>query len=234
MILTLSNASPLNSLYLARDGRVQFKVETKIASSSKTSTRISKVSCAGLRPKVAGTGDCDSEIVGPKDVFTHMADIEYNAQLSPVLRYQGRDINTEDYFRRETWGECGRHRIFTGPDGREYRWLMSTCTPELIVNDKAKTLAARFNRPDRGSATKSQQASLKIFPPGEFMVETILVTLLYIEMEQVRHRKRMVHTSVFKRHLLESGISKPRSMARKNLELKSRQLNATMRLCSSL
>ncbi|KAF9463414.1 hypothetical protein BDZ94DRAFT_1258736 [Collybia nuda] len=52
---------------------------------------------------------------------------------------------------------------------------------QLIVNDDSKTPVAEFHRGSLGIIGKARPASLEIFEAGEHMIETILVTFIYIE-----------------------------------------------------
>jgi hypothetical protein len=52
---------------------------------------------------------------------------------------------------------------------------------QLFLNDPSETPVATFHCKQRGFFTQKRPASVEIFPPGEHMVELILVTLLYAE-----------------------------------------------------
>ncbi|KAJ3502817.1 hypothetical protein NLJ89_g8718 [Agrocybe chaxingu] len=100
---------------------------------------------------------------------------------------------TSEFFRKEGWGWYGSNRIFTGSDGKEYRWKMGSSVSELFLHDTAKDttkhdskthvplLVARFHDPQVSMYQKRRPASLEIFPVGEHMVELILITFIYIE-----------------------------------------------------
>jgi len=87
------------------------------------------------------------------------------------------------------------HRVFTGPDGREYKWLLNAAGPEvnciiyvvlllslrryqLRLNNGSKTVVARYHS---DTFRKSRGAYLDISPAGERIVDMILVTFIYIE-----------------------------------------------------
>jgi hypothetical protein len=51
----------------------------------------------------------------------------------------------------------------------------------MVVNNEEKTTVARFRRKNRGIVGATCTAALEITSTGEHMVETILVTFIYIE-----------------------------------------------------
>ncbi|KAJ4471132.1 hypothetical protein C8J55DRAFT_435669 [Lentinula edodes] len=73
-----------------------------------------------------------------------------------------------------------RHRIFTGPDGKEYKWVLGFYTPELILNDGSNTPVARFHR-RKFILWNTPPGYLEILPSGVDMIDTILITFIYIE-----------------------------------------------------
>ncbi|KAJ4471083.1 hypothetical protein C8J55DRAFT_551271 [Lentinula edodes] len=88
-------------------------------------------------------------------------------------------IPVKDLFRKEGWGFWGRHRVFTGEDGQEYRWNLGRTHPQLVLNDASKMLVATFHQERLFS--KNNTARLEIFPPGQHMIDEIFVTFTYIE-----------------------------------------------------
>jgi hypothetical protein len=52
---------------------------------------------------------------------------------------------------------------------------------QLVVNNEEKPTVARFSRKNLGIVGAALPAALEITPAGEHMVETILVTFIYIE-----------------------------------------------------
>jgi hypothetical protein len=57
----------------------------------------------------------------------------------------------------------------------------SLTLPQLILNDGSNTPVAQFHRKNLGIVGKAQSAHLEIFPAGEGILDTILVTFIYIE-----------------------------------------------------
>ncbi|RDB19297.1 hypothetical protein Hypma_013597 [Hypsizygus marmoreus] len=124
------------------------------------------------------------EEVDMRDRFALLAQIEHKTVTSSIMRFGGDEVETKTYFKKKGWGWYGRNRVFTAPDGREYKWLLKMFTSELILYDpheKTKTHVAKFHPRSLGIIRKAHPAYLEIFPAGEHMVETILITFIYIE-----------------------------------------------------
>ncbi|GLB35659.1 hypothetical protein LshimejAT787_0212240 [Lyophyllum shimeji] len=177
MHLYLSTPSPLNATFTNEDGQVMYKVDTPMAVGTRTST----ISCVVPNDIPQQQSDSSAAEESMKDRFAHLAQVEHNVVGSSVLRFGGKEILTKEYFRKEGWGAYGRHRVFTASDGREYKWLLQTFTPKLIVNDESKGVVAKFHRRNLGIIGKPRPRSLEIFPAGEHMVQEILVTFVYVE-----------------------------------------------------
>ncbi|RDB19298.1 hypothetical protein Hypma_013596 [Hypsizygus marmoreus] len=124
------------------------------------------------------------EEVDMRDRFALLAQVEHKPVASSIMRFGGEEVETKAYFRKKGWGWYGRNRVFRAPDGREYEWLLNMFTPELILYDphtKTKTCVAKFHSRSFGIIGKAHPAYLEIFPAGEDMVDTILVTFICIE-----------------------------------------------------
>jgi hypothetical protein len=52
---------------------------------------------------------------------------------------------------------------------------------QLFLNDPSMTPVATFHRKHRGIFSDKRPASLEVFPPGEHMVDLILITFIYME-----------------------------------------------------
>ncbi|KAG5642050.1 hypothetical protein DXG03_003749 [Asterophora parasitica] len=168
MHLYLSTRHHLNSIYSNEEGQALYKVETPSGIASRTS------SISYVVPNEGG----DKSMV---DRYAHLAQVDHNAVASSVLRFGGIQYETKDYFRKEGWGAQGRNRIFTGPDGREYKWVLQSYDCNLFTNDDAKTPIAAYHQKTYGFFSKAHPASLEIFPGGEHMIKEILITFVYIE-----------------------------------------------------
>ncbi|KAK7436906.1 hypothetical protein VKT23_018926 [Stygiomarasmius scandens] len=118
------------------------------------------------------------------DHFVYIAQIDWKRVKSSRLRFgDGKEVLAKEFFRKETWGPYGRHRVFRASDGIEYKWIMGSYTPKLVKNNSAKTPVAKFHRRNFGFWSKSKKSPpyLEIFPEGEHMVDEIFSTFIYIE-----------------------------------------------------
>ncbi|KAF5387170.1 hypothetical protein D9615_002093 [Tricholomella constricta] len=184
MHLYLSTRSPLNSVFSTAEGQALYKVETPMAAGTRTST----ISC--IVPNDIPQHH-SAHTVSMQNRFGHLAQVEHNVISSSILRFGGNEFATKDYFRKVGWGPLcrarfeklwvDRHRVFTGPDGREYKWELLSYNSQLVTNDDKKTLVARFHRASLGIIGKARPASFEISPTGEHMVQDILITFIYIE-----------------------------------------------------
>ncbi|KAE9405830.1 hypothetical protein BT96DRAFT_988075 [Gymnopus androsaceus JB14] len=118
--------------------------------------------------------------------FTYLAQIDWRVFKSSKIRfgegqysYAGREVHVKDLFKKQGWGWWGRHRVFTGEDGNEYRWRLGRTRPELTLNDALKTPIATFH--NQRLFSRQGCAYLEIFPQGQHMVDEIFVTFIYIE-----------------------------------------------------
>jgi len=180
----LSTSSPINSAFTNEDGQAIYKVETPLLKLPWV-TSISRVI-----PNDLPQEDADPDM---RDNYTFMAQIEFHDISPSKITLVGSEFTAKSYFRKEGWGIYGRHRAFTGPDGLEYKWLLKATVPELILNDGSETTVAKFHKKS-GIAGGSQPACLEIFPIGEHMVDTILVTFIYVEKKR-RNRERALRSS---------------------------------------
>ncbi|KAF9463415.1 hypothetical protein BDZ94DRAFT_1258739 [Collybia nuda] len=104
MHLYLSKHSPLDSAFATDDGQVMFKVDTEPI---KAGTRTSYISCAISNdiPRRAVIGE---DIVDTRERFGSLGQIEFNTVASSVIRFQGAQVETKEYFRKDSWGPYGR------------------------------------------------------------------------------------------------------------------------------
>ncbi|KAF9463420.1 hypothetical protein BDZ94DRAFT_1258757 [Collybia nuda] len=175
MNLHLSDRSPINATYFNDDGQAIYKVETPIRLGTRTST-ITRVI-----PNDATPNDGDGDEVDMRDRFGFLAQIEHKPFSSSVIKFGGIETEVKHYFRKEGWSWYGRDRVFTGPDGKEYRWLLQSWSSKLVLNDAARTRVAKFRTKSYGIIGKAHPARLEIQPIGEAIMDTILVTFIHIE-----------------------------------------------------
>ncbi|TEB19951.1 hypothetical protein FA13DRAFT_1645685 [Coprinellus micaceus] len=172
MQLVLSTGDPYNAVYTTTEGRVLYKVVSR--SRKLPPRRWSTVDKAV--PAKSSTGD-------KQDHFKRIGEVEFHTILSSVITFRGVTQDVDTYFRKGSSTlplTLGSHRIFVGPDGKEYRWKLAHTKPVLYRHsDKARV--AKFLPQDTTVASNSRRAMLEIYSAGEHMVDTIVVTLAYIE-----------------------------------------------------
>ncbi|KAF9269827.1 hypothetical protein L218DRAFT_953462, partial [Marasmius fiardii PR-910] len=105
------------------------------------------------------------------DNFIYLAQIDWHVLASSKLRLgDGLEVSARNFFRKEDWGPYTKHRVFTGKDGKEYKWLLKSFHSELITNNENKTIVAKFTQKILFGKNKSP-GFLEIFPPGEHMID---------------------------------------------------------------
>ncbi|KAH9483471.1 hypothetical protein JR316_0002939 [Psilocybe cubensis] len=133
--------------------------------------------------------------------FRKVAEIEFHAISSTIIRHGGGERKTCDFFKKEGWAWYGGNRIFTGPDQKQYMWKMGSSISELFLLDtdiseehgKAHVpfLVARYHCPRHSVPSHEKEPPcLEIFKAGEHMTELILITFIYIE-EMRRQRQKL-------------------------------------------
>jgi len=185
MKLYLSTSSPLNSVFTNEDGQAIYKVKIPMFKLPLV-TSISRVI-----PNDLPQEDADPDM---RDNYTFMAQIDFHVISPSKIKLAGSEFTSKNYFRKEGWGIYGRHRAFTGPDNRQYKWLLKATVPKLILNDGSKSTVAKFHHKKLGIVGGSRPACLEIFPIGEHMVDTILVTFIYVEKKR-KDRERALRSS---------------------------------------
>ncbi|KAJ2934614.1 hypothetical protein H1R20_g2496, partial [Candolleomyces eurysporus] len=94
-------------------------------------------------------------------------------------------ITTKEFYKKEGFALFyGRDRVWTGPDGRQYRWKQSSVKPELYLNDGTETMVAKYHREHSGflGLHEACPASLEIFgPTTPELIDWILITFIHLE-----------------------------------------------------
>ncbi|KAG5637027.1 hypothetical protein H0H81_006062 [Sphagnurus paluster] len=169
MYLYLSGPHAFNTTFHDTYGQAIYKVRT----SSKMFGRTTTV-CRILRNEIL----CDYSM---RDIFGHLAQIEWKSFRSSVLRFRGCEMATRSFFKRHSWGLRGSDRLFAAPDGCKYRWCLDTAAPELRAHDEKQTLVARFHPGGNNCFFSAKSPFLEILPAGEHIADLILVSFVYIE-----------------------------------------------------
>ncbi|KAK0451407.1 uncharacterized protein EV420DRAFT_1311985 [Desarmillaria tabescens] len=194
----------LNNTYTNESGQAIYKVSTPHKFSGRVTT-ISRIvpsdyepprvedttsyELGSLRKCTPARSDSDGSSIGRepevdfRDRFAPLGYIDWKVFASSVMRYKGEEVKATTYLKKQGWGSYGRNRVFKGPDGKEYKWILGSSIPELILNDGSKTLIARFHTRKLGvfSPANARPAYLEILPDGEHMVDVIFFTFIYIE-----------------------------------------------------
>ncbi|KAJ7137280.1 hypothetical protein C8R46DRAFT_922450 [Mycena filopes] len=177
MQLTLSTFKPINATYTDTESGVdKYKVHTEISVIHGTTTTISR-RIDGDIPRRDG----NEETAAHAERFGQLAHMSWRVVGSTVIHFGGREIEAKDFFRKGSPGLFGhpREQVFTGQDGKEYKWTPQVVTTTLNCNDGVATLVAVYHAKDLLHA--KERAWLEIFPPFEHMADEIVVTLAYME-----------------------------------------------------
>ncbi|KAH6901919.1 hypothetical protein BKA70DRAFT_1307764 [Coprinopsis sp. MPI-PUGE-AT-0042] len=125
-----------------------------------------------------------------------IASIRLRAFHSDELTINGITMKDKNFFTKKSGSILyGSDRVWTGPDGQEYRWVMRSSKPELYRNDSSETLVAKFHREHSGWGFRDKaQASLDIFPTPPFglsegLLDMIVVTFVYMETKRADMEK---------------------------------------------
>ncbi|KAF8652784.1 hypothetical protein AX16_004176 [Volvariella volvacea WC 439] len=185
MKLLLSKSSHLSADYTNEAGELLYRAR-KNSQLWTTTTNISK-----RIPPTAPHLSSGSRRVGEgkrtrvhdqvQDQFAHLAQVYFRQYGSDKIVMGGQKFYVSSFFRKEglSWG--GRDRIFTGPDGKEYRWILGYWEPKLVLNDRSKAVVAVFHKEVFGFFHNPENVYLEIMPNGEHMIDLILITFIYIE-----------------------------------------------------
>ncbi|TFK20909.1 hypothetical protein FA15DRAFT_707698 [Coprinopsis marcescibilis] len=177
MRLILDGPSPLYSTYFTEDGAPIYEIELHAgAGFLDRKTRIHKMHVE--------SGN-----------FLPFAEFELHSFNQDRLRMGTIfDVSADEMFRCEPGIYfSGDDRIFLGPDNREYRWIATSRKVDLVVNDDTGTLVAKFHHKHHEIFSFIQEpcpASFEIFPPGEHMIDLIMLTFIYAEIKRQHYRER--------------------------------------------
>ncbi|KAJ7582043.1 hypothetical protein C8J56DRAFT_793156, partial [Mycena floridula] len=167
------------SRYRYNSGRVIYRVHTPHKLGARTSTITRAIDDTAEPSEIIS----DQEMIPDTGIrqgrFGHLAQIDWKIIKFAKIRYGGIEYDTKQFFRKVKFGWYGRHRAFTAPDGKNYRWILGARVPTLVTDDKSETLIATFHR--KRWLFGKRQAYLEIFPEGMHLADVILVTFIYIE-----------------------------------------------------
>ncbi|KIK42580.1 hypothetical protein CY34DRAFT_804828 [Suillus luteus UH-Slu-Lm8-n1] len=107
-----------------------------------------------------------------------IAEIEWHSWSSSKLRFNGTEVEAEKFI--TFGGYLNQKFVFTGPDGRSYRWDQHH-NLVLSRNEEVRTEVARYHRATLGIIGKKRKATLEVSPEVAHMMDTIIITFIYIE-----------------------------------------------------
>ncbi|KAG1754297.1 hypothetical protein EDB19DRAFT_1844116 [Suillus lakei] len=162
---TLSTENVRNTVITDEQGQVIYKTDTPFKFGGRTTT-IQKI-----KPN-----DDQSHM---RDHFDVMGEIEWHKIASSKFRFRGTEVETKAFIPRK--GLLGRKRIFTGPDGRPYRWDLQFKVVVLSRDDGSRTEVARFHRATLGIIGKKRKATLEVSPEVAHMMDSVIMTFIYVE-----------------------------------------------------
>ncbi|KAG1718611.1 hypothetical protein EDD22DRAFT_983527 [Suillus occidentalis] len=107
-----------------------------------------------------------------------IAEIEWNSWSSSLFRFNGTEVEAENFI--SMGGYINKKFVFTGPDGRSYRWDLQH---KLVLsrNETLRTEVARYHRATLGIIGRKREATLEVSPGVVHMMDTIIITFIYVE-----------------------------------------------------
>jgi len=177
MQFTLSNSVPLNTVFTDEDGLPMYKVQTPFKLLGEKKTTISRMT------HVESIGSSNGKKAGKNgEHYTQLAVIEWKNDVSESLfKFREKETTVGEYFQAYKQGWRGKDRVFSGPDGQDYRWRMSSSNAELTQQHPERSPMARYEPEQLSVLGKTRKATLEIYPEGEHMVDAIVVSFVYIE-----------------------------------------------------
>ncbi|KAG2363701.1 hypothetical protein BDR07DRAFT_1403628 [Suillus spraguei] len=169
--LTLSSERVRNTVITDEQGQILYKTDTPF--------------------RLFGTDTTTIHRIKPNDDPYHMRDqFEWHDFISSKFPTGGTEIETKQFIPRK--GLLGRKRVFTGPDGRPYRWDLKFKVVILSRDDGSRMEVARFHRATLGIIGKKRKAMLEVSPEMAHMMDTVIMTFVYVE--QLRRDKEKRRT----------------------------------------
>ncbi|TFK63745.1 hypothetical protein BDN72DRAFT_775555, partial [Pluteus cervinus] len=127
------------------------------------------------------------------DRYAHLGQVEFHMIESSVIHYGGEEWKTSQHFTKEgkvwRWSVLGRDRKFTGPDGKEYVWILGLANCKLVLNDEEQSVVARLHVERQGILHRPSSAKFEITELGTAIQDVIFMTFVYIEKIRVDMEK---------------------------------------------
>ncbi|OJA17550.1 hypothetical protein AZE42_11710 [Rhizopogon vesiculosus] len=163
---TLSSERVRNTVITNEQGQIIYKTDTPFRFGTRTTT-IYKI-----KPN-ADQSDMH-------DQFDVIGEIEWHTFTSSRFRFSGTEVAAKEFI--PSRGFTGRKRVFTGPDGRSYRWDLNFRVVVLSRNNESQTKLARSHRTTLGIIGKKRKATLEVSPEvAHSMMDTVIMTFIYVE-----------------------------------------------------
>ncbi|KAH6901920.1 hypothetical protein BKA70DRAFT_1568111 [Coprinopsis sp. MPI-PUGE-AT-0042] len=170
-----SKSRPWDTVYYTQDGQPLYRARRRDLSTTYGNDTL-KLS------KIAPSSQHDHK---------EIASIRLRAQ-SDAITINGVTVSDKDFFTKKagsTLYGC-LDRVWNGPDGQEYRWVIRGSKPELYRNDASETLVAKFHREHSSWFRNKTPASIEIFldPTNGLSVELldmIVMTFIYVDIKRV-------------------------------------------------
>ncbi|KAG2058665.1 hypothetical protein BDR06DRAFT_949902 [Suillus hirtellus] len=165
ILLTLSTEHVRNTVITNEQGQAIYKTDTPFRLGTRTTT-IQKIKPNDNRDHMY-------------DQFDVLGEIEWHTFVSSKFRSHGTEVKADVFIPKR--GFWGRKRVFTGPDGRPYRWDLKSSVVVLSRDDKPRTEVARFHRATLGIIGRKRKATLEVSPEVAHMMDTVITTFIYVE-----------------------------------------------------
>ncbi|KAF8914821.1 hypothetical protein CPB85DRAFT_1412059 [Mucidula mucida] len=187
MNLYLSTSdTAINTLYTSSDGTVLYKTHTPTKLSGKTTTTISRAVPSDIPMR---EGESALEQIGEQR-FALLAQIDWRLISPTIIRFGGKEVEASSYLLKDGagWGWYTKNRVFTGPDGKEYKWIlhndskaMKLIRKQLVTNDASQRPIAVYHRKHHGYFHPKREAFLEVLPQAEHMLDIVLITYVFVE-----------------------------------------------------
>ncbi|KAG1778517.1 hypothetical protein EV702DRAFT_1093804 [Suillus placidus] len=164
--LTLSTERVRNTVITNEQGQIIYKTYTPFRLVGSRTTTIQKIKPSDGQHHM-------------QDQFDVLGEIEWHAFTSSKFRFRGTEVETKAFIPKR--GLLGRKRVFTGPDGRPYRWDLKSKVVVLSRDDESRNEVARFHRATLGIIGRKKKATLEVSPEVVHMMDTIIMTFIYVE-----------------------------------------------------
>ncbi|KAF7441329.1 hypothetical protein PC9H_001678 [Pleurotus ostreatus] len=174
----ITNSIPLNATFTDEDGQATYKTQTPFKFFADKTTTVSRV----LHTNNVASDDISRKGGDNQGQLVKLAEIEWKNDVSlSRFKYREKDVVIGEFFYKGKQGWRGKDRVFTSFDGQEYRWRMNATYALLTLQDHHRTQIARYEPEEPQLIGKSKKATLEIYPEGEHMVDTIIVSFVYME-----------------------------------------------------